>query len=1055
MKVQRKRWAIAFLLLASLAFSFVQSATAGTSGKITGRIMDVVKKEPLPGVTVVLEGMRRGAVTQADGYYYILSVDPGVYKLTASLVGYNKVSKQDVRAVADYTTTVNFDLKETAVQMSEMVVMAERPPVEPDKTDSKYVVTKENIEALPMARSLADLMALQPGVYQNDATIIRGGDSQDAAFYVDGVRIVTTDFNGPTSQSPSIGPRTFTGINKTSIQELVVVSGGANAEYGNLESGVISVVTRDGSKEFHGWGDLAYTPPGQKHWGANAYDSAFHKGKVKWTNRGWSSETVTLGPGADGKVGTADDQIALAHRRFPYTNEKGYLMEGGLAGPLTKRSTFLFTGRWSRKAYRFPGASLVTPLKFSGNLKLAFEVSQNVRLKIGQIYGYQEYWGTDRTNPLTGTAVPSAYRDLAANGTNLFLPDGSGGGKSKIIDNMTYLTLTHTLSPKAFYEIKVSRYRTTEDTINVPAAGYKLGFPLSSFPTKDLDGWFNVKPATAIDYVLSKRNRWEVKADFSNQITRGHFLKAGSETIFYDMTYYRYYSPNPGRRDVIYVTQPGNLPNVQEPVKPFQMAFYLQDKMEFEGLILNAGVRYDAFFTNTKVYNSSILQSPQWRWLIFHKDMPTYNPRHTSVFSPRLGVSHPITARSQFHFTAGLYTRLPDLIDMFSEQWQASAPDDYVPYDGFRGTRSQQSMMNAYVQYMRTRAFEAGTDWNFVADYTAGVTTYYKSAIGKIANGSRYWWDPQGPLGSIYVWGRKPNQQQDLKGVEMSLRKKLSHMFSFNAALNFGWATSANVGSNATMFWPDSNYVSDDNRFYDFQWNATTKQYEKKFFTDAQKRSLGNIINNHYLSYKRGQYDIAEFIAFDVIDAQKVYGAPAGIVGMWQHAYGGSTKLVNAKGQDRRTSANVSLYFQSPPDFGPAVRSFNPIGDMRANMIYRVQSGAPVVYTPPGLQQELRHKPIVASVDLQMEKTLVGKGSQNMIFYVEVFNLFNQRDSEIPFNYPDYVEWGLNLPRPDDATFQQYGDYNELSRYEPPANQPDARTPAPPRQINMGIRLNF
>ncbi len=1042
MKIRNGFAAFVFALIAVLVLS--APALAGTTGKINGRVIDAVKKEPLPGVTVLLEGMRRGAITQADGYFFILSVDPGAYKLTASLVGYDRVTKQDVRVVADYTSTINFELKETAVQMSEVVVTAERPPVEPDKTDSKYVVTKENIEALPMARSLNDLLTLQPGVYQDNATIIRGGDTQDAAFYVDGVRIVNTDFNGPTSVSPSTATRTFTGINKTAIQELVVVSGGANAEYGNLESGVVSVVTRDGSQEFHGWGDFRYTPPGKKHWGANVYDSAFHRGRVKWSDRSWSSETVTLGPGPDGRTGTADDQIALAHLRFPYTDVKGYLVEGGLAGPLSRRSTFLFTGRWTQQANRYPGPSLSTPLNFYGNLKLSFEVTQNFRLKVGQIYGYQERWGTDPNNPITGTSVPNAYRDLAANGTNVFLPDGSGGGKNKTIDNITYLTLTHTLSPKAFYEIKVSRYRTTDDTINVPAAGYKLGFPLSGFPTKDLDGWFNVKPATAVDFILSRRNRWEVKADLSNQVTRGHFLKAGAELIYYDMTYYRYYSPNPGQRDVIYVTQTGNLPNVQKPVKPFQMAFYLQDKMEFEGLVLNAGVRYDAFYTNTRVYNSSILQTPQFRWLIFHKDMPTYKARSTSVISPRLGVSHPITSRSQFHFTAGLYTRLPDLIDMFSETWRANAPDDYVPYDGFRGTRSQQSMMNAFIQYMRTRAFEAGADWNFVADYTAGVTAYYKSAIGKTSNGSRYWWDPQGPLGAIYVWGRKPNQQQDLKGVEISFRKKLSHYFSFNSALNFGWATSANVGSNATMFWPTSQWIANNETWYDWQWNATTKQYEKKFFSDADKKRLGDIIDQHYLSYKRGQYDIAEFIAFDVIDVQKVYDAPQGIVGMWQHAYGGSTKLVNAKGVDRRTMANVSLYFQSPPDFGPGVRGFNPIGDTRANLIYRVQSGGPIAYTPPGLQQELRHRPIVASVDLQVEKTLVGKGSRNMIFYLEVFNLFNQRDSEVPFNYGDYAQWGLNTPRPDDVNFQTYGDYNELTRYS-----------GVPRQVNTGVRINF
>ena len=83
-------------------------------------------------------------------------------------------------------------------------------------------------------------------------------------------------------------------------------------------------------------------------------------------------------------------------------------------------------------------------------------------------------------------------------------------------------------------------------------------------------------------------------------------------------------------------------------------------------------------------------------------------------------------------------------------------------------------------------------------------------------------------------------------------------------------------------------------------------------------------------------------------------------------------------------------------------------------------------------------------MDLQVEKTLVSNGNQSAIFYVEVFNLFDQKDSTIPYNYPDYVRWGLNEPRPDDASFQEYGDYNELDRFV-----------GSPREVGLGFKLNF
>jgi hypothetical protein len=379
---------------------------------------------------------------------------------------------------------------------------------------------------------------------------------------------------------------------------------------------------------------------------------------------------------------------------------------------------------------------------------------------------------------------------------------------------------------------------------------------------------------------------------------------------------------------------------------------------------------------------------------------------------------------------------------MFSETWTTATPDDYLTWDGFRGIRSQQSMQNAFIQYEKTTAFEAGTDWNFVSDYTAGVSAYYKSAIGKVGNGSRYWFEPQG---TTYVWGRKPSGYQDLKGVEVSFRKKFSHMFSFNAALNFGWANAGSIGSNATFFAPDSSWVASDDTYYDWQWDKATSTYVKKFFSAADKARLGNIANNllRTSAYYPNQYqDAMETNWFQPMNAQANYKAPPGIVASWQPAYGGT--LYAPKGVDRRTMANMQFYFQSPRDFGPGVRGFNPIGDMRANLVYRVQSGVAVSYTPPGKQSEYRYKPLEATVDLQMEKTLVSKGSQDIVFYVEVFNLFNQRNSSIPYNYPDYVQWGLNLPRPDDTNYQQYGDYNELFRYI-----------GSPRTINLGARLNF
>lgn len=994
---------------------------AGTTGKLTGRVTDGMSGESLPGVNVVIDGTQWGTTTDPDGYFLFLSVDPGTYKLVASMVGYGSLAQTDVKVAADFTTTVDFALKETSLEAEEMVVIATRPPVEPDKTSSHYVVSADQIEALPMARSLTQLVGLQPGVNVTNALVIRGGDSQDGAYYVDGIRLNNNDAYG----------RQFSGINKTAVQEVTVISGGANAEYGNLESGAVSVVTKEGGRNYEGWADFRYTPPSQKHWGANIYVSPYHRDNVKWDDNTWTSETVVLSNGPDDLLGTADDEVGLAHRRIDYQDTKGAYIEGGLSGPIGSKASFFASSRWTRQPNNVIGEfpSLKTPFDMRENLKLTVRPTANFKMNFGGIYSKVEGFNS-------GTNV---MRDLSSNGQNVFLPDGSGAGESRVTDKVMYATFTHTISAKTFYEVKLGWYSTVQDTVNVPNARDQFGFPVPTLAEKDLDGWFNVRPATAVDFTLADRTRLSLKADISSQVTRGHFMKAGVGITRYDLYFMRYQSPTPSSRRIEYINRIGNLPDQKSPLNPLQFEAYVQDKMEFEGMVLNVGIRFDAFYTNTNFYNVSQLQAPQNRWLIFHKDMPTVDPTWATQISPRIGVSHPITARSAFHFTAGLYTKVPDYWSFFRELWVANGPDNYQAWDAFNGARAQDRMANPYVEYQKTRAYEAGADWNFVADYTAGVSAYYKSAIDRISNGSRYWRDPRG---TTYVWGLKPKGYQDLKGFELSVRKAFSHMFSFNAAINFGWATSGDVGSNATNFWPDSSFVANPQLYHDWQWDAAQGEYVPLYLSEADVIKYGNAANNAIRNHDRS-IDNQATVIWERMNGQVAYDAPEGIYATWQPSYGGGS-LLAPKSVDNRVQSSLSFFFQSPADFGPSLGSFHFLGDLRANLVWRIQSGSPINYTPPGKQQEVRHRPIQEWADLQVEKTLIRSGERHATFYVEIFNMFDQKDSTIPYNYPDYVRWGLNEPRPDDANYQLYGDYNELDRYV-----------GSPREVGVGFKVNF
>ena len=171
-------------LLYLLSLFMVSQAFAGTTGKVAGVIKDAQSGEVLPGANVVVMGTRLGATTDADGNYFILNVSPGLLEVQASIVGYTKVTQTDVRVKIDQTTKLNFTLSEETLEAAEILVIAERPPVELDLTASKQTMTTEELQ-LSWANTVEEAVELQSGVGIRNS--IRGGAAINAAYMVDGV----------------------------------------------------------------------------------------------------------------------------------------------------------------------------------------------------------------------------------------------------------------------------------------------------------------------------------------------------------------------------------------------------------------------------------------------------------------------------------------------------------------------------------------------------------------------------------------------------------------------------------------------------------------------------------------------------------------------------------------------------------------------------------------------------------------------------------------------------------------------------------------------------
>ncbi|MCB9211757.1 MAG: TonB-dependent receptor, partial [Ignavibacteriales bacterium] len=176
-----------------------------------------------------------------NGEFIILNIPPNKYNVKFSFIGYEILIITNVAIIVDQTTQLNIDLNPQTIQVADVVVTAKTPLIQKDVTSSISVVTREEIESLPV-QTFTELLSLQAGVVGSGSNLhVRGGRSNEVAYMIDGTLVVDPLLGGLGTQ-----------INNDAIQEMSLLSGTFNAEYGNALSGVVNIVTRDGADKFSG-----------------------------------------------------------------------------------------------------------------------------------------------------------------------------------------------------------------------------------------------------------------------------------------------------------------------------------------------------------------------------------------------------------------------------------------------------------------------------------------------------------------------------------------------------------------------------------------------------------------------------------------------------------------------------------------------------------------------------------------------------------------------------------------------------------------------------------
>jgi hypothetical protein len=201
---------------------------------------------------VTIVGTAFSAVTDPRGHYFINHVPAGPTTLHAIFVGYRPVEVRDLRVLAGQTATLDFSLEPAPVRLQGIEVVAARNLLVPrDEVTTKQRAQGEFIARLPVDR-VNDVLALLPGVTQTRlrgplALSIRGGRPDEVVVYVDGIP-VTPGYRGFGLTTP--GAQISVGTN--GVEEAAIVTGSSSAEFGNAQSGLVSLVTPTGGIRYTG-----------------------------------------------------------------------------------------------------------------------------------------------------------------------------------------------------------------------------------------------------------------------------------------------------------------------------------------------------------------------------------------------------------------------------------------------------------------------------------------------------------------------------------------------------------------------------------------------------------------------------------------------------------------------------------------------------------------------------------------------------------------------------------------------------------------------------------
>ncbi len=818
----------AIAALVALAFLYPSLTFGQGTGTIVGTVTDSKTGKALSFANVIILGTSMGAMTLEDGKFTIRGIPPGTYSIKAMMMGYKPGEKPEVAVTGGPPVELIFKLEETIVLKTQIIkVTGERPMVEVTTSDYRQGVDEDQVKEMPVD-DVIEAIALKSGIVkQGDDLHVRGGRSGEVQIQIDGVPV----------DDPLGGRSVNVGYLGSSGSE--IVSGGMDAEYGDAQSAIINITTKEGGSVFGGEVRYMTDDFGRSDKTYTNYDRIsvgfggptfmrslryYISGEATFTD----TETNTIEPREETKITdwlkyrprlsqsyNLQSKLAYSKKKYKVTGEAIlsrqkfdiYRHNWNIDGYVQKIYYFQRIRRTipGQEIYGFAGITVIdhgpwveNPQTLNPRPIIVEELVRDPDTGLQEVITYTNFRAVDfgGTTVLWDEAIigpdgqsVSGYRSwVLFNGFQFpfsqfsnFHEDSSyvyfnSATRTPEIDNDNLhlkLSFNHNISSKLLYSIKLSRLQLkTLNTVGgkEPAQFSTAGLPLTLPNGTYLEGgitnatWYTDSDhayfVTAYDYPLytkSQTIQYLFRTDITSEQRKGHRVKTGIQLIYNNLQQDQ--RVQPGRRrfnNETQVYQQGlnvnNFTNFNT-----EGAAYFQDKWEYEGMVLNAGLRYEFFSTGN---NDEIL--------IHNVEIDPEVQSYKGNWSPRLGFAFPITDRDKFFFHYGRYTQWPSRTFMFRTQ-------DAIGSTGTLG--------NPNLGPELTIAYQAGIAHQFTEDLAANFVVFNKDIFGLISS-TLVTDDTTGIQSYRYI----NKTYASSRGLEMTLEKRMTHRLGFEIYYTYSFA---------------------------------------------------------------------------------------------------------------------------------------------------------------------------------------------------------------------------------------------------------------------------